>query len=131
MSVEIDQLETVVSFPFHLGNGQDERFRAQVHPEHAVGRICVGCDHRLVVRSKQPCFAGHFVERPLVFRVVLVNDIVPHGLVIHDHGETVEVGFLRDVLGFLRRDVALGSTRIGRFFAGAQEESRREDEGGE
>ena len=53
MGVKVDELKAVISFLFNVGNGQDQGFGPEVHPEHAIGGIRIGRNNSLIFRCEQ------------------------------------------------------------------------------
>ena len=98
--IAVDQLHRVVASLGHRRHRNHHRLRAQVEPEHRIGRVAVGRDDGRVLVGEDPGFVVYRVERRLVLSRVLVDDELVHHRVVHDQRQAVDECLLGDGFGF-------------------------------
>ncbi len=98
----VDELDAEIPLLFDGRNGEHHGFGAQIHAEHRIGRIGIGClDGRIGWRIDARN-VDEMVPGSLVFRIFGIDEIgVLDAVVIH-HREAVDIGFLGDGARLLR-----------------------------
>ncbi len=111
--VHVDELHREVARLLDLRIAHHERLGPKVHGDERVRRVAVGRDDRRVLRRVHARRVVELVERRLVLRRGLVDEVlVEHG-VVHDHREAVDERLLGDLLGFAFAEVLRCQTRRG------------------
>jgi hypothetical protein len=128
VGVEIDKLDVEIAPLLDFGHREHVRFGAQVQGQPAVGRVRVGRLHSPVFVRVDPRQVHELVDGRLVFRIRLVDEgAIENAVVVHQR-IGVGVGLPGDGAGLLRRQC--GRSGVGRFFASADSESRRDGDDG-
>ena len=100
LRIEVDQLHRVIAVVFNLGQGQHQRFFAQVHPHERVGRVDVRGGNCVVLGGEHLGAVFDTVERRLEVGTAFINGLGVERLVHLHHREAVQVGFLGNGPGF-------------------------------
>ncbi len=94
VGVEIDKLRGVVAIFLDLWHGEDKRFGPQIHPNVGIGSVGVRSDDKFVIGCCNRFGAIQVLKSPRKSETRLVDGLLVHGVVVHNHWEAVDVGLL-------------------------------------
>ncbi len=110
--VSVDQLDRIIALGVNRRDRDDHGLRAQVEPEHRIGRVAVGRHDGRILPRERAGLVGDGVEGALVLAGVLVDAELVLRAVVHHERQPIDVAESRDVLGGEETGTALRERHV-------------------